>query len=55
MKTEISLSPAAVRIINEMLSEGKIVEIDVHRKTHELMIFEKLPAKMKYRVVVTAQ
>ena len=55
MKQEISLSPAAIKIINEMLTDGKIVEIDIHRKTHELMIFEKLPAKMKYRVVVTGQ
>lgn len=55
MKHEISLSPTAIKLINEMLSDGKIVEIDVHRKTHELMIFEKLPAKMKYRVVVAEQ
>lgn len=53
MKQEISLSPKAVGLINEMLSCGKIVEIDINRKTGELMIFEKNPGKLKYRVVVT--
>lgn len=51
-KQEISLSPSAVSIINRMLSNGEKVEIDVHQKTHELMIFKVPRAKLEYKVVI---
>lgn len=52
LKTEISLSPKAVSIINELLTNGNEVKIDVNRKTGELMIFQVPRKKLEYRVVV---
>lgn len=49
MKPEISLSQAAVQIINEMLSCGKGVEIAV--RNGRLIIWETSSRK-KYEVVV---
>lgn len=51
-KQEISLSPAAVSIINRLLSSGEEVKIDVNQKTHELMIFKVPRKKMEYKVVI---
>lgn len=52
-KQEISLSPAAISIINRLLSSGEEVKIDVNQKTHELMIFKVPRKKMEYKVVVS--
>lgn len=52
LKTEISLSPKAVSIINELLTNGNEVKIDVNRKTGELMIFQVPRKKLEYKVVV---
>ena len=51
-KPAIQLSDQAVRTINELLSEGKRVSVDVNRKTNELMIREE-HSKLKYRVIVS--
>lgn len=51
-KQEISLSPAAVSIINRLLSNGEEVKIDVNQKTHELMIFKVPRKRMEYKVVI---
>lgn len=50
-KTEISLSPKAIQTINELLTDGKRVSVDVNPKTQELMIREE-HSKLKYRVVI---
>jgi hypothetical protein len=52
-KPEISLSPAAVKIINGLLTKGEEVKIDVNQKTKELLIY-RVPRKHQvYKVVVT--
>lgn len=55
MKREISLSPKAIQIINDLLSDGQEVKIDVNPKTNELMIFKVPRKKMEYKVVVTVR
>ena len=50
-KPEISLSPAAVSIINRLLSSGEEVKLDVNQKTHELMIFRVPRKKLEYKVI----
>lgn len=50
-KTEITLSPKAIQTINELLTDGKRVSVDVNPKTSELMIREE-HSKLKYRVVI---
>ena len=49
MRTEIQLSPAAVRQINESLTKGNSVEISVRNGT--LIIWET-SSKKKYEVCV---
>lgn len=55
MKPEISLSPKAIEIINQLLSSGCEVKIDVNQKTHELMIFKVPRKKMEYKAVITGR
>lgn len=52
-KPEISLSPTAIRIINELLTKGEEVKIDVNRKTNELMVYRVPRKHLAYKVVVT--
>ena len=49
-KREISLSPSAVRLLNEILSSGKKAEIVV--VNNRLMIYEVPRSTRKYDVVV---
>ena len=51
-KPAIQLSDQAVRTINDLLSDGKRVSVDVNHKTNELMIREE-HSKLKYRVIVS--
>lgn len=50
MKQEISLSPKAVRLINEILSNGKKAEIVI--VNNRLMIYEVPRSTRKYDVVI---
>lgn len=50
-KQEISLSPRAVNLINEILSSGKRVEIVVVNK--HLMIYEVPRSTRKYDVLIS--
>lgn len=54
MKTEISLSPKAVDLVNRMLTEGKRVQIDFDRRTGKLKIYEVARLRTEYEVTVTA-
>lgn len=54
MKQEISLSPKAVGLINDMLTQGVRVQIDYDPRTGELKIYEVPRIKTKYRAVVNA-
>ena len=53
MKTEISLSPTAVKTVNELLSSGSRVQLDYDPRTKELKIYEVPRLKTKYRAVIT--
>ena len=53
MKHEISLSPVAVKTVNELLSSGSRVQLDYDPRSGELKIYEVPRMKTKYRVVVT--
>ena len=53
-KPEISLSPQAIKTINELLTHGNRVQVDFNPKTGELAIYRVPRLEMKYRVVVTA-
>ncbi len=50
-KHEISLSPTAIRLINEILSGGKKVEIVV--VNNRLMIYEVPRSTRKYDITIT--
>lgn len=54
MKTEISLSPKAVELMNRMLTDGKRVQIDFDRRTGKLKIYEVARLRTEYEVQVTA-
>ena len=54
MKQEISLSPKAVALINELLTQGARVQIDYDPRNGELKIYEAPRLKTKYKVVVNA-
>lgn len=50
MQKQISLSPNAVKVINEIVSSGKTAE--VKEKNGHLSIYEVPKSKKKYEVVV---
>ena len=50
-KHEISLSPAAIRLINEILSSGKKAEVVVIN--NRLMIYEVPRSTRKYDVTIS--
>ena len=52
MKTEISLSPKAVELMNRMLTDGKRVQIDFDRRTGKLKIYEVARLRTEYEVQV---
>lgn len=54
MKQEISLSPKAVDMVNELLSSGSRVQLDFDPRSRELKVYEVPRLKTKYRVVVAA-
>ena len=54
MKTEISLSPKAVELMNRMLTDGKRVQIDFDRRTGKLKIYEVARLRTEYEVQVAA-
>ena len=54
MKTEISLSPKAIELMNRMLTDGKRVQIDFDRRTGKLKIYEVARLRTEYEVQVTA-
>lgn len=51
-RREITLSPKAVQIINELLTAGCRVNVDFDPRNGELKIYEVPRMKTKYRVVV---
>ena len=51
-KREISLSPAAVAVINRILSDGHDVKVHINGKTNELMIYKYENPRLEYKVVV---
>lgn len=53
MKNNVALSDKAVRVINELLSNGERVQISFNSKSGELVIHQIPPYKTKYKVVVT--
>lgn len=55
MKQEISLSPKAIAVVNELLSSGSRVQIDYDPRSKELKIYEVPRMKTKYRVVIAAE
>ena len=55
MKQEISISPAAVAVINRILSEGHDVKVHINNKTNELMVYRYKNPSLEYRVVVPTQ
>ena len=59
MRTEIQLSSIeimeAVNVVKGILESGNKVEIDINRKTDELMIFSKDRGKTKYRTAITVR
>ena len=52
-KPEISLSPKAVALVNEMLTNGNRVQLDFDPKKGQLTIYRVPRLETKYRVVVT--
>lgn len=52
MRTEIQLSPAAVRKIEEILTEGKSVDIKVVRERRgNRLLIKETSSKTKYDVI----
>lgn len=50
MKREISLSPSAIKLVNEILTQGKKAEIVI--VNNRLMIYEVPRSTRKYDVVI---
>ena len=54
MRTEIQLSQKAVNLVNQMLTDGKRVQIDFDRRTGKLKIYEVARLRTEYEVTVAA-